>query len=344
MEPLEPRRRSDAITAGEAAEWHVRRDRMDKQERAAFTAWLKESPRHLREFLIMETLGEQLKHADPQRRHDVRALLARPANDVAQLRDAQALPASEPPIRRWRKWRLSALAAGMAIAAIAGWRFMPLLGGWQDFSTAIGEQRTIRLQDHSIVHLNTGSRLRVRFSDRQRDIRLLEGEALFKVRQEPSRPFRVHTREAVIQAVGTQFNVRRRTNDTLVAVIEGRVRVSDTRAHNASPPASLSAGEEADVARAGNIRKRAIPDSLHVTAWQQRRLVFRENSLADIVAEFNRYNRTPKIDLEGFDGSAQHYTGTFDADNPRSLASLLALQTDLAIDITDDRIVIRSRR
>jgi hypothetical protein len=44
----------------------------------------------------------------------------------------------------------------------------------------------------------------VRFSERVRDIRLVRGETFFKVQHDAVRPFRVHTRDAVIQAVGTQ--------------------------------------------------------------------------------------------------------------------------------------------
>ena len=67
-----------------------------------------------------------------------------------------------------------------------------------------------------MVHLNTRSRVEVNFTGAARDIRLLEGEALFTVARDPARPFTVYAGTNIIQAVGTQFNVLRRPSGTTV--------------------------------------------------------------------------------------------------------------------------------
>jgi ferric-dicitrate binding protein FerR (iron transport regulator) len=60
-------------------------------------------------------------------------------------------------------------------------------------------------------------------------VRLLRGEALFRVQHEPGRAFRVHSGAAIIEAVGTEFNVLHRQSDSMLSVIEGRVRVDRER-------------------------------------------------------------------------------------------------------------------
>src|SRR5690606_14686343 len=97
----------------------------------------------------------------------------------------------------------------------------------QVYSTGIGEQRTVKLADGSIVHLNTDSSLRVEYSPATREVHLVEGEALFVVAKEPARPFRVEAGQTTVQALGTQFNVYRRAGGIEVSVIEGAVRVAD---------------------------------------------------------------------------------------------------------------------
>ncbi len=341
------RTQSEYAIAAEAAQWHARQGHLSPREQCAFSEWLKASPRHVREFLMVETLADELRHVDPQRRHDVEALLAAPPDDIVALPDAGASHAGK--LSRPRPWNRRAIAiaaavCGVAVLTLAGMRLPQWLGGWQTFTTAVGEQRVLQLADDSVVNLNTGSRLQVHISDRMREMRLLEGEAFFKVRQDAGRPFRVYTRDAVIQAIGTQFNVHRRTHDTRVAVVEGRVRVVPAVEKPAlTPPDALGAGEEVQIGADGRIKQRARPDVINVVAWRQRRLVFREETLTEIAAEFNRYNQAPKFRLEGVDGKTQHYTGTFDADNPQAMASLLSQQSDLDVQTTDKEIVVRPR-
>lgn len=65
------------------------------------------------------------------------------------------------------------------------------------------------LNDGSIVYLNTRSRVEEQFSRQARNVRLLEGEAMFSVEHDRARPFRMISDDTVIQAIGTQFNVYR---------------------------------------------------------------------------------------------------------------------------------------
>jgi transmembrane sensor len=188
----------------------------------------------------------------------------------------------------------------LVVAGLIWWR----TDGGPTYSTATGEQRTLKLEDGSIIYLNTRSSVRVSYSSNARDINLQTGEALFSVAHDPARPFRVFAGDIVVRAVGTQFNVLRRPDETRVALVEGKVRVSTSpetlAGTSADAPGSiqLSAGEQATVLSDGKVHTH-VADPESSTAWRQRRLVFRDTELSEIAAEFNRYNRRPRFRVVG---------------------------------------------
>src|SRR5690606_26847429 len=89
-----------------------------------------------------------------------------------------------------------------------------------------GEQRTVTLADGSVIELNARSRIKVRYADRERAIDLLQGQALFRVAKDPTKPFIVASGGTYVRAVGTQFDVYKKSVGTVVTVVEGRVAVT----------------------------------------------------------------------------------------------------------------------
>jgi transmembrane sensor len=186
----------------------------------------------------------------------------------------------------------------------------------------------------------------VRLSGEQRAVDLLAGEALFKVAPDPRRPFRVRSGDAWIEVLGTQFNVNRGASGTTVSVIEGRVEISGAQApreptgETAIASRLLRAGEQARIEGGGRIVHASI-DPAEVAAWRQRRLVFRDSTLAEIAAEFNRYNRTPRIEVRGEALRARRYGGTFDADDPQALIEFLRPERGLVCETEGSTLLIR---
>lgn len=343
--------------AERAAEWVARMQRADQPPHAAFAAWLRESPRHVEEALFAAAVAEELAGFDRERRIDIQALLAGHAANVVPLSPALPLQQEhhrnwalrtlglfrgngagiERP-RHWQRWAAAILFLAVGLAAAGWWRFSGP-GSWQSYATALGEQRAIELSDGSLVHLNTQSRITVRLDSDARDIRMLRGEALFKVRHDPRRPFRVRADDTVIQAIGTQFEVYRRSDETRVAVIEGRVRISTP----GSAPHESAAGEGANISPVGAIVPQPKLDTVRVTAWRQRRLIFQADTLEDIAAEFNRYNRSPKIRIEDESIRKLRFTGVLDADDPESLGLLLGRDREVSLERQRDRLVLRMK-
>jgi len=350
-------RQLESLYAQQASSWVEIMRHPSRGEDRRFVAWLKESPRNVRDFLLMLSVDHALEKIDAARLQDIDALLARVDARVVPLSVRTAAPAG---VRRF-SW--AAAAAGILVATVAGsaW-FLHGRAMWQEFETATGEQRTLELEDGSVVSLNTHSRVAIRLGARTREVRLLSGEALFRVHHEADRPFRVSTDDAVVQAVGTQFDVYRRDDDTMIAVLEGKVnitpatpalqqallggakpsRVSGGAAAAPIVSRSLGASQEARVTHEGTLSIREVSNVTDTVAWRERRLIFRDQTLEHIVGEFNRYRKNP-IRLEGSGVMQRVYTGVFDADDADSLLQVLARDPALSVNESGDGIVIRLR-
>jgi transmembrane sensor len=203
------------------------------------------------------------------------------------------------------------------------------------YQTEIGEQRSVLLDDGSLVTLNTASEIEVKYSDHRRLVRLVRGEALFKVAHERERPFDVDTGSAVVRAVGTQFNVDRRADRTTVSVVEGKVQVIADPEENTTPATGgtaakeqsetefLSAAQRLVVTESGMGRPEPIANLAPVTAWTQRQLVFENQPLGEVAEEFNRYNRQ-HISIQSAQLRTQQVTGVFQANDSASFLAFIS--------------------
>ncbi len=360
----------DSGITEQAARWVALLKDGNESEQAAFGAWLKVSPRHVEEFLLVAAAEHAFDELRQGRSVDAAAILAAVNTNVVSL-EGRELPADAAPTAKATRTRRRWLAAaGIAVASVAavGWA-LATYPRWYGYSTSIGEQRIFELQDGSVIHLNTQSRVKVHLSASQREIRLVRGEALFRVAHDAARPFRVHVRNGVIQAIGTRFNVYQAEQQTTVSVIEGLVRISKegpaapidagVRPQATAPaPDSVSpksgreagmdgaqlfaAGEGATIAAAdGKVTRQEKIDAIKVSAWRQRRLVFRGDRLAQVADEFNRYNPAPRIRVEGQRAADKQMAGVFDADDPESLLLFLSQYGDLSVERRSGQVVIR---
>jgi transmembrane sensor len=339
-------RQIDQLLAQRASEWHQILENAGESERAEFVSWLKQSPLHVQEYLETVYTDQVLKHVDAEATEDVNTLIARMSQTVVPLTGVSAGPVSRD--LRPKRW---AVGIGCAAAVALCTLLLPFVlrhfENAAEYSTALGEQRTIQLADSSIVTLNADSRIELSLDRNHRNIELKRGEALFKVAHDPARPFTVQTHTVIVEAVGTQFNVYERQNGTRVSVLQGRVLIrplGNGGAAAIAPTAqSLAAGQEAQVAPDGTIQRNAKADVVKTVAWRERRLIFDDAPIEDVIYEFNRYNQSPRLMLEGIPPGSRHYNGIFDAADPDSLAELLSREPDLVIERRDKQIIIRKR-
>lgn len=185
-------------------------------------------------------------------------------------------------------------AAGAAVATTVGWR---LLDNVDLYRTGVGERRVVALRDGSSVTLNTASTVEVAYTDAERRVRLVRGEALFDVAHDAARPFLVDAGSARFRALGTAFNVRLRPDVVELTVTEGVVGVAAREGEVAVPVAARIAAGGGAVVRSGAVAPTALDDQRlrQRTAWQEGVLEFDGESLAQVVGEFNRYRRQPIV-------------------------------------------------
>ncbi|HEY0938474.1 MAG TPA: FecR domain-containing protein [Steroidobacter sp.] len=363
---LTDRPRQDELlkVAEQAAAWLIELEDGGVRERAACAAWLEESPLHVEMFLRAGAVDRLPELMAP---NDVKALVQKNWGEDSSVVElprtlARDPRASRPPARREMnpKARWGGIAAAVLLL-VAGGVWFGLLGpgSWESYETQVGEQRVVSLADGSMIYVNTDSQVDVRYTQTARDVRLRNGEALFKVERDVQRPFQVQVGDTVVRAVGTEFNVYRRSTGTKVAVVEGLVQVfkSDSEssvAHTASTTRDapidsspnterLAAGQGVSLDKDGTLQKPTAVNVAQVTAWRQRRLVFEWQTLEEITAEFNRYNRAPKIRVEGEEIRRRRYTAVFDADNPQTLLKFLSKDDHLKFSAEGDDFVIRAR-
>ncbi|EQB29815.1 FecR family protein [Sphingobium ummariense] len=206
------------------------------------------------------------------------------------------------------RWALGTALAASVLAAIGlgsltlSPRAVPdiaTVDNVQRFATAIGQRRDILLDDGSKVTLNTDSLVEVRYSADRRDVRLLQGEAMFHVAKNTARPFIVSAQSRQVTALGTAFDVRIRQDGHIqVLLVEGKVRVEPVR-HNglgriipALDRTELSPGQQLIAEGQGEVEVVAA-DVERETAWNRGALIFRGDSLGDAVEEVNRYSAMP---------------------------------------------------
>jgi len=360
----------------EAAEWLLRLndEELDPEEpyadlnsrNNAWLDWVTQSPQHLQAFLEVAEAHRRMSRLDPQRLIKIQELLESRSADVIRLRTMSRESGDVRPVRpapALLHISKRPIARYTAIAAlIVACSFLCVREFFAEvYSTGIGEQRTCKLADGSFVTMNTDSRIEVHFSNQVRELRLTRGEALFTVEHDSTRPFIVNVGTTSVRAIGTQFDVRLRAQSTDVSVMEGVVQVSATEAqgHQASPSSTLpisgvptenasrtgqmrlAAGEKAQVV-SGQVSRSVSPPASDILAWRQRRLVFYDATLADVAAEFNRYNHT-RIRVEGMEAQAKKLSGIFDADHPQSLVLYAAKDDSLIVLPEGSNWVIRAR-
>lgn len=215
----------------------------------------------------------------------------------------------------------SLAAAAALIAAMVLWPAA------DRFETGVGEMRTATLPDGSTVTLNTATEIAFAFTDGERRVNLLKGEAHFDVAHDTARPFRVAAGPMTVTAIGTAFDVAALPSRTAVTLIEGKVVVQSA----ASPePTTLAPGEQLVVAADGFVKPKTVAKLDTALAWQRSLVDINDLTLADALAEVNRYSET-KVTVRDASLKDRRVSGVFRTGDVEAVA--LALRTYFGLQI-----------
>jgi transmembrane sensor len=327
-----------------ATEWFVRHREnvLTPAEQQAYLGWLRASPQHVQAYLNLIAMAAKLPRAIAGLGIDAEAL-AREISQAPQeaqkalfVRPSAAAPQRHPsrPMRRY------AVVASLLLGLLAGafWMAQRWLAP-PSFVVADGQNRVMTLADGSIAHLNSNTRIVVRFSDAQRLIELPEGQALFSVTHDARRPFIVRSGSMDVVAIGTRFDVLRRGSQTQVTVVEGRIEIV---ADKPAPPLRLGAGEQVRFVDGAQALKPRSADIKLATAWARKEVAFSAERLEDIAAQFSQYTGA-QISIEDERLRDYRISGVFQAYDLESFLQYFKQFDGVTVERDGDRVQVRSK-
>ena len=211
-------------------------------------------------------------------------------------------------------------ASGTAWSA----RDSSLVQDWRsDFSSAVGERRTLQLAGQVRVQLNTDTAIQVRVARQIQHIQLLRGEILLNA--PAAAPLWVHSAEGRVQMLGQQLAVRQRQGFTQASSEDGGIGLYPLDWTGSALVAA--AGEVVSFDRLNLLARR--PRAPGELAWSRGMIVAQGQRLADFVDELSRYRRghlgcDPRL-------AELRVSGTFPLDDTDQVISALGETFDLDV-------------
>ncbi|MBN9668885.1 FecR family protein [Roseibium aggregatum] len=271
----------------EAADWVLRNreTELSDEDLRLFHAWLGSDPENRRAYDTAERLLGEARTAiksDPG------------------LSNFEAQPAGR-----------GKTAAGtlLGLALIAG-AFLYLDGPMRlqaDVISGVAELPVIELEDGSTIYMNAGSAIAFDYSEQDRNIRLLRGEAFFEVAPDPERPFSVEAGDTQVTALGTAFDIRRGGDETEVTVTHNAVLVELDDPEQTK--VRLNEGERIGYSLANGVSDISMKSEAAVLAWRRGLLVLDNEPLSLVVEELERHF-SGKIFIAGSSLARRRISGT----------------------------------
>jgi transmembrane sensor len=293
------------INRAESSQWTA-------QDQRQLDAWLGQDTAHRVAWLRLKSVWDR-------------------ADRLAAVRGVQS-----PRTRRWAspvRW-----SAAAAVAMLAVLLNMPWWGPGIRYTTEVGGREVVALSDGSRVELNTHTELRAQVDPSLRHVWLDKGEAFFDVKPDPAHPFVIHAGDHKVVVLGTKFSVRQERERLEVAVLEGKVRVEPMVAKPGRPPVIVQGGGLLYSKPAGTLVAVNAQDKVQRSlSWRHGTLEFDQSTLADVAAQFNRYNEKQLVLMDP-ETAHMRVGGSFDAVGVDAFARLLATGFNLRVETHGDQI------
>jgi transmembrane sensor len=235
--------------------------------RSEFMRWHAASEEHARAWRQLGALDQRVSAA------------ARPAR--------QALLQSRVGLRHRIGKAGPGLAGMFLLGSLLAWLGAPSLAPsyWlADQRTATGELRTLRLEDGTLLSLNTHTAVDIDYEGEQRVIVLHQGEISVETGHQDPRPLLVRTDDGRLRPLGTRFLVRRENQGTRLEVLQDSVAAMPL---NSGDERVLREGEQVLMNADSLGEVDAVPAG--ADAWTRGMLVVDNVRLADLLAQLGQY-------------------------------------------------------
>lgn len=269
MSPMQAKPVSAAVLDA-AIHWQLRLDQGagNARERAEFEHWHASSEEHARAWMQLSMLDQRF------------AAAVGPARKVLQQ--------SRVGLRRRIRKLGGGLASLLVLGGLISWIdvHQPLAYWLADQRTGTGEQRSMRLDDGTLINLNTHSAVDIRFTDQERLLVLHDGEISIETghKTDDTRPFVVVTDDGRMRALGTRFLVRLESEGTRLSVLQSSVAA---KPQDHGDEQIVHEGQQ--VLMRHDQLGRITPLKPGADAWTRGMLVVDNVRLADLIGELGRY-------------------------------------------------------
>ena len=230
-----------------------------------------------------------------------------------------------------------------------------------EVSTRKGSKSKIQLPDGSVVWLNAGSKLTYNkeYGQQIREV-TLTGEGYFDVMKNKEKPFIIHTSNINIKVLGTAFNVKAYPEDkqTETSLIRGSIEVTINNRpadkFTLSPNEKLivenefftkKEAEKSDSKYAqpaisiNKLKYSAIDSGVAETQWIDNKLVFNDESFAELVIRMERWYDV-EIEINDPQLQQKRMTGNFEKETIDQAIDALKEMIPFRHEQTGNKIII----
>ncbi len=221
---------------------------------------------------------------------------------------------------------------------------------WCEIVAPLGSKTQVTLPDSSQVWLNAGSKLRyaTTFSQTNRILRL-EGEGYFEVAKNKRLPFIVDAWGFLVQAVGTEFNMKAYEEEPTVETIlvTGKLKL-DNREKDIAANTYLDPYFKATYYKTGfpeaNTHKRLVitrnVDPLPLISWKDGTYIFQKELLKDLAVKLGRrYNYS--FHFESNEIKRYRFSGTLKDETLQQVMEVIRFSSPISYKIQGQTVTIK---
>ncbi len=197
----------------------------------------------------------------------------------------------------------------------------------------------LKLPDHSTITLAGGSSIEYPkvFSNANRKVNFIKGEAFFAIQHDASRPFLVNASGTQIRVLGTRFNVNQSSNENLrVTLTQGSVsfKTQDQSETILTPGQELTY----DLIKHGAARISKV-DTAYVTSWSAGILWFKDTPMQEVLHKLERHYGVT-IFVQGSPDLKVPMTARFDHQPLSKVLTLIENSTSLRFKQENNKVII----
>ena len=210
-----------------------------------------------------------------------------------------------------------------------------------------GKRSNLTLSDGTKVWLNSGSKLvyPIAFNGDKREV-YIEGEAIFEVTHNKSKPFHVISDHQVVEVLGTVFGVTNYPDETETNTIlkSGSVQISFKNIKNASSHSDKMKITPGTKASFDKENKSIVSEKVNVDnyfSWKEGVLIFKNNDLQYIMKRISRYYNIDIV-IENENLAKESFSGYLDLNEDiNSVIHSIKESTNMEYVKTENKILIK---